>query len=528
MYKFNQLSLIFYGIHTIILIVILGCAAQGPAGGGPVDADGPQPIKITPKNNSVNISVDTYFIVEFNELIDPLSVPSSVSLIPEIATKIKVRKNKIIITPKQPLPPFSVIRLDISRRVRDYRSNELDAPINLVYSTGKMIPTQSISGQLINSNPEMFNTLGLFHFPVVDTASPIFISEADKFGIFTFNNISSGKFTIAAVEGGITDFHTQIRKLRYGMLSDEFLQVGENDTLKDIYIVMSDPIQQLEIKTIEFQNSLFGELTYSDGTTEPIIIPRQSNSLTENIPYSPGDTVAISLEKSNRLENYFTPEYKFILPDILDTVPPEIVSTEFTLNGYQITFSEPVQFGKETKEDPKGNEQNIKIIGFTDLDSLSLNYTIPDPLNITVTYISDTVTKIKIPGYKIQDIFGNMMKDSVVTISLNRESEFDHTGGNIRGEIHDNLVSTIMIEAVNIESDEKFYVRAENDVYEFINLPQGEYEIRGFEILNDLDERIYFSGIWSPYRRAAKFGIHPDPVEVRARWVIEGINIEIE
>ena len=68
----------------------------------------------------------------------------------------------------------------------------------------------------------------------------------------------------------------------------------------------------------------------------------------------------------------------------------------------------------------------------------------------------------------------------------------------------------------------------ENNKYNLSNLASGLYEIWGFEVLNTLDPDVYFSGTWNPYRRAAQFAMYPDTVEVRARWDIEGINLNFD
>ena len=54
------------------------------------------------------------------------------------------------------------------------------------------------------------------------------------------------------------------------------------------------------------------------------------------------------------------------------------------------------------------------------------------------------------------------------------------------------------------------------------------YKLWGFEEINDLDGEVYNSGIWSPYQRAAKFVFYPDTIDVRARWDVEGVNINFE
>ena len=64
----------------------------------------------------------------------------------------------------------------------------------------------------------------------------------------------------------------------------------------------------------------------------------------------------------------------------------------------------------------------------------------------------------------------------------------------------------------------------------------GQYEIfksinesKKYDVTFFLDNKdVYFSGTLSPYKRAARFGFYPDTIEVRARWLIEEVNLEIK
>ena len=45
-------------LPLILILLLFGCAAQGPATGGPVDKKGPVLISIQPQNGSLNIATD--------------------------------------------------------------------------------------------------------------------------------------------------------------------------------------------------------------------------------------------------------------------------------------------------------------------------------------------------------------------------------------------------------------------------------------------------------------------------------------
>ena len=81
-----------------LLLLLLGCAAIAPPPGGPKDTISPYLLNNFPQTN-FNINNKQKIIFEFNELIDPKSVPYSVHIEPQIKYKVKVRGQKIIIEP---------------------------------------------------------------------------------------------------------------------------------------------------------------------------------------------------------------------------------------------------------------------------------------------------------------------------------------------------------------------------------------------------------------------------------------------
>ena len=60
--KIQQLSI-------IVILFLLGCAAQGPVTGGPTDEKGPTLITVQPANASLNIDKEQKIILIFDELL---------------------------------------------------------------------------------------------------------------------------------------------------------------------------------------------------------------------------------------------------------------------------------------------------------------------------------------------------------------------------------------------------------------------------------------------------------------------------
>ena len=208
-------------------------------------------------------------------------------------------------------------------------------------------------------------------------------------------------------------------------------------------------------------------------------------------------------------------------------MPPKISNEKFIEDKLVISFSEPVQHWKNINEISLENLTGYSIKGFNKQDTIFLDCYFLDPMTLQVIVLSKDIRKIEIDTSPIKDIAGNIMEDSVLTISVKRSEIEEIIGGSIEGEVIYSGANSILIQAENNETSEKYYSIMENYQFEISNLLQGNYSVSGFEILNDLDSSIYFSGLWNPYNRSAKYGEYPESVEVRSRWVIEGINIEI-
>ena len=127
----------------------------------------------------------------------------------------------------------------------------------------------------------------------------------------------------------------------------------------------------------------------------------------------------------------------------------------------------------------------------------------------------------------IPDTYYTNDPQSGVTALRTLESEFKQIP--LISEREVNLLSKII---GDIESRVGFPVHIEWGIekrkFKLENLQAGLYEIWGFESLHEDNPGIYFSGTWDPYKRAARFALYTDTVDVRARWDVEGVIIDFE
>jgi hypothetical protein len=123
-----------------------------------------------------------------------------------------------------------------------------------------------------------------------------------------------------------------------------------------------------------------------------------------------------------------------------------------------------------------------------------------------------------------------MMEDSLVlvqTLPLKTNPIGEIVGGKVSGKIVKYPAKDVIVNATEIHSNEHTIIQA-NSIFEFNNLPSGKYQISAYENANSKLENAYFSGVWNPYMPAASYTIYPDTIDVRARWKVEGIQIDMQ
>ena len=489
-------------IHINICIIFFNCAAQAPASGGPKDEKGPKIISINPKNTAFNFSSNNSIILKFDEMLDPVSVPSSIRILPEQEWGLKISKNTIVIQPKKRWKTNANLRINISRRLRDYQNNKMDKPIQLLYPIHDTIPQGSIQGKIINILSSEIFEIGLYKWPITDSSQFIYKVETDKTGSFIFDFLPLDKFIIIGINGILNDFSKQIRKNSYCMHHDEFINLKPNYQNAKIQLLSSKPLEQLKINSFEMIGQYHTKLKLSDGSMISYSIDTLLNI---------DDTVKINLKSFNDVEEYKIPEYKFILQEISDTIPPYIQKTEFNDSTFYITFSEPVKLIVDSFE----NNNNF------------LPFNIENNFKIAFENFPDTIKSLKIKGGSIKDFSDNRMKDSlrIINVDFNDNEKLNLKGGSILGSIEYNGNEIIQVQALNIDTNETFYTQMHKKLFSFINIPSGFYKLWAYESLNKINPEIIFSGRWNPYEHSAKFVFYSDSIEVRALWDVEGIKI---
>ena len=317
-------------------------------------------------------------------------------------------------------------------------------------------------------------------------------------------NIQSGQYFIGARAASLTYPNNDIRFRKYGMLSAGAIDFSNNDTIK-IDIKIDDPIPRLSIQSFEQINNNFGYLVYDNGSKAPFIF--------SNIQ----DSLLINTNLKNRLESYTTSDFAAMLTNIIDTTLPDIESFNYSDNSIAINFTEPIK-----------TSNGYKPIIFYVKDSVNykLNYNMIDSLQ-AIILLNNNVSEIFVSN--LTDLYDNVFQDTL-SISINNNlSDSYIDGGNVYGSIIYNGEWPIIVKAESMNLNLEYYcLTDQSSNFSFINIKPDFYTFSAFEFFGGYDSTQYFSGLWQPVSRAAKFGYYPENLEIRKHWDLQDMTIEVK
>ena len=78
-----------------------------------------------------------------------------------------------MISPDKIWPENQVLKINLSRKIRDYQKNIMAEPIQLIYSTGPDIPHCHITGNIEGYSPDKLIEVGLYTWPIYDSSKVI-------------------------------------------------------------------------------------------------------------------------------------------------------------------------------------------------------------------------------------------------------------------------------------------------------------------------------------------------------------------
>ena len=281
----NALKTFF--ILTAIYLAV-SCANPVTPSGGPKDTVPPEFIKSEPAMYSRNFTEDQIKIT-FDEFIQLKNLNEQVIISPPLTVQpeIKLKGKSVVIKLKEKLKENTTYNFFFGNAIVDLTENNPIENFQFIISTGDIIDSLSIEGQVTNAfdlTPAKGVNIGLYT-PDNDTVpfdslpylvKPYYLTKTDEKGIFSLKNLSDQQYKLFALidlnSNMVFDQPTESIAFVDSLVSPWFPNKSEPDTSAIDSIELKKPLPQLSAEK-KIKLSLFLE-TDSTQRLMKVVVPK--------------------------------------------------------------------------------------------------------------------------------------------------------------------------------------------------------------------------------------------------------------
>lgn len=282
----------FFGACIGIVLLLVACATQVAPSGGPEDKLPPRVAGVYPAPNTTNHPNELYVKLEFDEWINASVPRSAVSISPPIDKKLRfeVSGKTLELTSRAELDTGTTYTITFAGGIKDLHGNALANPFQVVFSTGAIIDSLTLSGRvLVNSamaKKKEFPSVGLFlmgperetrHYldkyrdttthaldsiPMLLKEPPLYVTRADSAGHFTLTGLKAGTYRVVAFVDGNGNQKVELATEQAGVWTQDIRLTAETkDTLWIAVADMDSSHLELESVSQPFANVLEATFT---------------------------------------------------------------------------------------------------------------------------------------------------------------------------------------------------------------------------------------------------------------------------
>ncbi|MCF0224899.1 MAG: Ig-like domain-containing protein [Fibrobacter sp.] len=277
-----------------VACILVACATQVAPSGGPEDKLPPRVAAVYPTPNTTNHPNELYVKLEFDEWINPSIPRSAVSISPPIEKKLRfeVSGKTLELTSRAELDSGTTYTVTFASGIKDLRGNTLAKPFHVVFSTGAIIDSISLSGKILIpenlAKKKEFPSIGLFlmgperekkkfldkyrdsvthkldSLPLLLKEQPLYLTRADSAGNFTLTGLKAGQYRVVAFNDANGNQKIELATEMAGVWTRDLLLTEETqDTLWLAIADMDSTHLELESVSQPFANVLEASFTRS-------------------------------------------------------------------------------------------------------------------------------------------------------------------------------------------------------------------------------------------------------------------------
>ncbi len=538
-----------YHYFIINLFLFIGCASVSSPTGGKKDIKPPKLINNFPKNKSTNYK-GQLIELEFNEYVKVENLKQELLITPnnEGEYQYKLTKTGVRLTFDKPFKSNTTYTFNFRNTFKDITENNIAKNTKLVFSTGNVIDTLTIKGNvkdpLLNKN--IFDVVVAL-YRVNDTMTiykdkPYYITKTDSAGNFALENIKGDSYKIYAIEDKNGNMKYDVAERI--AFATKVIELKANINNENLSLVKIDKLPP-KVEDTDSKNNQY-DIIFNEGIIDlKIELPQQYESMrymmkedkkltffkqgdiTDSIPVkitaidssgnSLNKTIKIKFkeDKKERKEKVKNNEKVKEVRELLVTTNPkngQEVENDFT---YTVEFGEPI-----TKYELK----NIKVI----MDTLNLvplveaNFqwnTYKTQLDISIKSKAKREIGIRIPKGTFISVEGDTNKIIKTDHKLKELENYGSISGKVTTSAKSFIVQLLSSDYKILE--QKF--NKPNFIFSFLNA--GAYRVRVIEDSNSNGK--WDSGDMESNILPENIVIYSNEIKLKQNWDIQDIDITI-
>ncbi len=485
-------------LSLMIAEMLLSCAQIVAPMGGKKDTLAPVIVKILPANQSKNFNGKQIEIL-FNEYVSVDNIQQQLSITPNLegTYETKIMPKGARLTFDKPFKENTTYSFNFRNTFKDKNESNIAKNIRLVFSTGKIIDSIKVSGKVNNpltNKPMMDVSVGMYVYS--DTLNPkkikpYYFMKTDSSGIFTIENVASGKYRIYAVTDVNNNLLYDEAKENLGIIRDTITLKSNLENLEiNVARMEKIPDKVLKVRTtsnyayIDYNRGIKNvKINFTDRKDSLVYQQTEAKSIrlfNTNQVYT--DTVKVKISVTDSLDRVFTHDQKIKFkekPKKNDGVKDELNLKTKPSNGEDIDLKEVGYIFTFTKPIKNYDLNKIEFLN----DTL---VRVPVTEKDIKWNLEKTELKVKVDGKKPKEFVGlKMPKGTFISVENDSTQKFfqihqvrdPEKYGTLSGEVKNPKKKAFFVELLN----EQYEVIQKVDnvlKYELAFVKAGIYQIR--------------------------------------------------
>lgn len=545
------------------ILLFSRCANQLSPPGGEIDRTPPQIIELTPKDGAVNYKGRS-FEITFSEYVDKNSVKDNIFISPKIPGELEYDwsgRTLEVIFPDS-LKANTTYSVTIGTDVADLNNrNKMAEAFNFSFSTGGKIDSCKISGKVYDRQPA-----GVMVFAYKDKGDtldvsrhiPDYISQVGKNGNYLLTGLGYGDYLVFAMRDKLRDYiykggddqigipagpvflkndSSKISGLDYFLLSEDTVKPHINKVLMtDKYHLMLEFSKNIDSSKLKPENFFIidsttqvkTELKYfykGQGKTDQFFLSFKDSvnnkgqlyvTVTNLIDLKGNklDFEAASFTYNSRPDTSAAKVIKIngqYPPDMLDYETPEIFVQ------FDDGFDNNIPAGSVSVLDSKGKSIPVKI---NNLDNSSFIIGFSEKIKPK----SELMLQLELKNFK--DVSGKTL-DSLYKKKFTIINDIDFSGAS-GTVISSDTTGSVYVVLEKAETDKKTYTQKTDKKgnFDIKKVVPGKYLVWSY--IDKDKNKAYSKGKVKPFEFSEKFKFYSDTLNLRARWPVGDIRINID